>query len=294
VNDVLEQVVHHPVWLGFSFVLGALLGSFANVCIYRIPHKKSIVTPGSHCGQCGKPVRFYDNIPILSWIILRGRCRHCGTAFSPRYLFVEAATGMLVTALWFVCIEVMRPEDSVGRRLARFGVYTLFTLALVVITFIDLDHKKIPDVITYPAIPLFFLLGIALRDRTILDTAIGLAAGYLIVRLISDGYYYLTGREGMGYGDGKLLAVIGALLGWKAVLFSLFGGSLIGSVIGTAAIVYARRKPRPETGDTEDSEDTDEPPLRHVEIPFGPFLVAGALVYLFLQDSITVALARIY
>ncbi len=175
-------------------------------------------------------------------------------------------------------------------------------LALVVITFIDLDHKKIPDRITYPGIPFFFVCGALLRDVSLLDQAIGAAAGYGVVRLISDGYYHLTGREGLGYGDGKLLALVGALLGWRAVLFSLFAGSLLGTVIviPVRVVMKLRAKPQDEVApakisapvandDEPDDEVEPSDSIRHVELPFGPFLAAGAVVFLFLQDTLRAA-----
>jgi leader peptidase (prepilin peptidase) / N-methyltransferase len=266
---------------GMAFVLGILFGSFANVCIARIPAGMSIVRPPSHCFACKTPVRWFDNLPIVSWLVLRGRCRACGARFSARYLLVEVATGLLSVALWQYCLVVYLPEDDPPHRLARYGVYLLFVLVLEIIAFIDLDTKLIPDKISYPAIPTFFLFGLALRDLVWWDRAIGVAVGYGIVRLISDGYYWMTKREGMGYGDGKLLALIGGLLGWHAVVFSLFGGAVLGSVIGITAIALARRKK---------AVGPDEPALRHVELPFGPFLVAAALMYLFLQDTIALTL----
>jgi leader peptidase (prepilin peptidase)/N-methyltransferase len=277
-------------------ILGALLGSFANVCILRIPAGQSIAYPGSHCFACGAPVRWYDNLPILSFLILRGRCRACGARFSPRYLLVEAGTAMLVLAVFHFCVAVFHPADELSWRLIRFGIYTLFTLALVVIAFIDVDHKKIPDKITYPGIPVFLIFGLILRDVPWWELLVGVAAGYLLVRLISDGYYYATGREGLGYGDGKLLALIGALLGWRAVLFSLFGGSLLGTLLVAPPLLVtsARRKRLRGFGweafvaRVEQQERLLYPDvaLRHVEIPFGPFIIAAAFAYLFLQDVI--------
>lgn len=264
-------------------VLGALFGSFANVCIARIPRGMSIVRPGSHCFSCGAPVRAFDNLPLLSWLLLRGRCRACGVRFSPRYLFVEAALALLFVATWHLCVAVIDPWEPAPHRLARFAIYAFFELVVVVIAFIDLDHKRIPDRITYPGIPVFFVLGLALGDRPWHDTAIGVAVGYGVVRAISDGYYYLTGREGLGYGDGKLLALVGALLGWRAVVFSLFVGSLLGSVIALSALAVQRAR-RPV--------DPEAPALRHVEVPFGPFLVAAALIYVFVQERILLELSR--
>ena len=293
-DDVLEALCRGPWGHGFALVLGALLGSFANVCILRIPKGQSIARPGSHCFACGKPVRWYDNLPILSYFVLGGKCRDCGARFSARYLFVELATAALVLGVFRLALFELAPWEPLPHRLARFAVYALFALVLVVITFIDLDHKKIPDRITYPGIPLFFALAFALGDRPWWDRAIGVAVGYGIVRAISDGYYLLTKREGMGYGDGKLLALIGALLGWRAVVFSLFGGAVLGSVIGISILVVHRRRaaaaPAPPPGAAGDADA--EPSLRHVEIPFGPYLVAAALVHLFLQDTIRMAFSR--
>jgi len=282
----LEPLVGSASAYVLAFVLGALLGSFANVCILRIPRGQSIVRPPSHCGSCGAPVRWYDNLPIVSYLLLRGRCRACGVSFSPRYLFVELATGLLVLALYQLCVGQHAVTEDLPLRLARFGVYTLFTLTLVVITFIDLDHKKIPDRITYPGIPLFFLFGQLLGDVSLLDRGIGVVAGYGVVRLLSDGYYYLTKREGLGYGDGKLLALVGGLLGWRAVLFSLFGGSLLGTLIILPVILLTRRRSAPAV-----DENGEEISIRHVELPFGPFLAVAAVVYLFLGDMLMVGLA---
>jgi leader peptidase (prepilin peptidase) / N-methyltransferase len=284
-EETLEGLLRSPVAYGAAFVLGALLGSFANVCILRIPAGASIVRPGSRCGACGTPIRWYDNVPILSWLLLRGRCRACRERVSPRYLLVEAATALRVLAAFHFCIAQFQVDDPAPTRLARFAIYALFLLALVVLTFIDLDHRKIPDRITYPGIPVFLALGLLLGDRPWTDLAIGVAVGYGIVRLVSDGYYYLTGREGLGYGDGKLLALVGALLGWRGVVFALFGGALLGSVIGVAAVVVARR--RAPAGE-------ERPALRHVELPFGPFLVAAAIGYLFLQAQIEVSIAELF
>jgi leader peptidase (prepilin peptidase)/N-methyltransferase len=271
----------------FAFWLGALFGSFANVCIVRLPAGMSIVKPPSHCFACQAPVKWYDNIPILSYIVLRGRCRHCGASYSPRYMLVEAATGLIFAATWYFCVFALWPDDPFPLRAARFAVYALFEFVLVVVFFIDLDHKLILNVVTFPAIPIFFGLGFALGDLPWWERLIGIVLGYGLVRGIADGYYFITKREGMGYGDGKLLAVIGALLGWKAVVFSLFGGALLGSVLGIALLV-AQRKAGVSEKDPQVDEVGEEIPMRHVEIPFGPYLIGAALVWLFLQQQIGV------
>lgn len=287
--EALEEVFRGPVGYALAALLGALFGSFANVCIVRMPPSdehprgRSVVSPGSMCGDCGQAVRWYDNIPILSYLLLRGRCRHCGVEFSPRYLLVEAATAMIFAALYYFVVGLVYAGDPLPWQLYRFAVLAAFALVLVVITFIDLDHKLILDKITYPAIPIFYGLGVLLPERDWNDGLIGAAVGYGVVRAIADGYYLLTRREGMGYGDGKLLAIIGALLGWQAVVVSLFFGSLIGSVASIAALAVARRRaPDPEV------------PLRHVEVPFGPFLAAGALAYVFLEPTLQVQFAILW
>lgn len=279
--EAYEAFASSPAALVAAFLLGTLWGSFANVCIYRWPptdeHPKgrSVVMPGSHCGACGKPVRWYDNVPILSWLWLRGRCRDCKTQFSARYLLVEALTGVLFAVMWWYAVQLgAHLEHDLGARAVRFFCYAVLVVVLVVITFIDLDHKLILDRVTFPAIPAFYVLGLLLPEQRWYDGLIGAALGYGVVRLIADGYWYLTKREGMGYGDGKLLAVIGAMFGWQGVVMSLFGGAVLGSVIGVAALALTRKAP---------AEGEDEEDLRHVELPFGPFIAAAAIAYVLLQ-----------
>jgi leader peptidase (prepilin peptidase)/N-methyltransferase len=297
-TDPLEAFVGSPVALAFAFLLGTLFGSFANVCIARVPLGMSVVRPGSHCFACQAPVAWYDNLPLVSYLLLRGKCRRCGAAFSPRYLLVELATGLLFAATWHLCTQLLYVWEPTPRKLARFAIYALYELTLVVITFIDLDHKRIPDRITYPAIPLFLGLGLLLGDVVWYELLIGVVSGYGLVRLISDGYYHLTKREGLGYGDGKLLAVIGALCGWRAVVVSLFGGALLGSVIGVVALVVARRAGKAQAGTAGSADGAagsgDGTPLRHVELPFGPFIVAAALLFLFLQERLSVELFTLF
>jgi leader peptidase (prepilin peptidase)/N-methyltransferase len=277
--EALLALAKSPAAHGFAFVLGALLGSFANVVIHRLPRGESIVRPPSHCTACGAPVRWFDNLPIVSYLVLRGRCRRCGARYSSRYLLVEAATGLLVLAVYHLCVSLAPPlVEELPMSLARFAVYTLFVWTLVVVTFIDLDTKKILDKVTYPAIPTFFACAVLLGDVPLLELVIGAAAGYLGVRLLSDGYYLLTRREGLGYGDGKLLSVVGALLGWRGVLFSLFGGALLGTLLILPALLARRLRDRGAD-------------VRTVEIPFGPFLAAAAVAYLFLAPFVRVGLA---
>jgi leader peptidase (prepilin peptidase) / N-methyltransferase len=333
-DEVLEPLLASPGAYVLAFVLGTLFGSFANVCIYRwpptdeFPDGRSVVMPPSHCFGCKQPVRWYDNVPLLSYLWLRGRCRFCQAEFSPRYLLVEAATGVLFVAVYAFAVDAFWFQP-VGLRVMRFAILAAFVFVLVVITFIDLDHKLILDKVTLPAIPIFYGLGLLLPERGWSDGLIGAAVGYGVVRLIADGYYFLTRREGLGYGDGKLLALVGALFGWEAVLMSLFVGSLFGSVIGVAVIVVLRRRQpaapegvagaaeggaHPPASDQADipataagagADDAAEhapdgeadeglPALRHAELPFGPFLAMGALVYVFVQPWLRFGLVGLF
>lgn len=281
----MEHLLATPIAYIGVFVLGALFGSFANVCIYRLPptdehpEGRSIATPGSHCFACQEPVAWYDNIPLLSFVWLRGRCRWCGTQFSARYLFVEAATAMLFLAVYELCLHDIYVDQPIDTRLIRAGIYMLFVFTLVVITFIDMDTFLILNVITYPAVLAFYGLAQLLPENRWSEGLIGAAVGYGVVRIIADGYALLRGRQGMGYGDGKLLAVIGALLGWKAVVFSLFAGSLIGTVFNLPGLI--RRRHRGETG---------EDYIGHEEIPFGPALATAAVIFLFLEPWLEIQL----
>ena len=287
----LDDLAHSPAALVAAFLFGTLWGSFANVCVVRVPLKLSVVRPGSKCFSCQKPVAWYDNLPILSWFILRGKCRSCGAKFSIRYALVEAAAGLLALALWQITVIAPVAGDFPPMQLGRFFIYFYFVMVMLTLAFIDLDTKTLPDVITLPSIVIFYVAGLALPERRWLDGVIGIAAGYLVVRAIADGYYYLTKREGLGYGDGKLLAVIGALLGWQAIPFAMFVGSMLGTVIALPVLIVQRRRaaaqPAPPEGAPDSEGDEAGPALRHLEIPFGPFLILGALAYLFFGKTLT-------
>lgn len=295
----IEALATGPWGLVAAFLFGTLWGSFANVCIYRWPptdehpNGRSVVAPGSHCGVCGKPVRWYDNVPILSYLWLRGRCRDCKTEFAPRYLLVEAATGMLFATAWWFCVDARMLLEPLDARVLRFAIDAGFIWTMVVILFIDLDHKLILAWPAYPAIPIFYGLSFLLPGHHWYDGLIGAAIGYGVVRLIADGYYFLTKREGMGYGDGVLLALVGVLLGWRGVLVSLFLGSMIGVVIALPALIIARRKaeaaaPAPAEPAGEATDDDEDPGLARTEIPFGPFLATAAVFWLLAEPYLTI------
>jgi leader peptidase (prepilin peptidase)/N-methyltransferase len=238
------------------FVFGAMIGSFLNVCIVRLPEERSIVRPRSHCPSCGHEIAWYDNLPMLSYAVLRGRCRGCGIRISPLYPVVELLTGALAVALWM----------RLGTTLA-FAGYFAFAAALVTITFIDLDHQIIPDVISLPGIAIGLAVSFVSPLVTPLGALMGVLVGGGVLLAIAAAYQAIRGQEGMGGGDVKLLAMIGAFLGWQSVFVTLMVASLIGSIIGVGLMIYQR-------ADTK------------LAIPFGPFLACGALVCLFFGDRI--------
>lgn len=260
-DEVLQPFALGMTAYVFVFLLGTLFGSFANVCIYRWPAGLSVVRPGSRCGQCETPVAWYDNIPIFSYLILRGRCRHCQTEFSARYMFVEAATGMLFLAAYHHSVAIGFPFEPLSQQLLRFFILAAFLFVLMVITFIDLDHFLILDLITFPAIPLFYGLGLLLPENEYWHGLLGAALGYGIPWLIGALYLLIRGRQGMGLGDAKFLAMVGALLGWQGVVAALFLGSLVGSIVSIPLVLFTSVGDRqPDFTDEEDAEEDAEEP----------------------------------
>jgi leader peptidase (prepilin peptidase)/N-methyltransferase len=241
----------------FAFILGTIMGSFGNVLIHRLPLGLSIVSPGSSCPSCGAAIRWFDNVPIISYFLLRARCRGCGARISPRYPLVELASGLLFAAVFY-----------------RFGLHfasavlAMFMWALLVITFIDLDHRIIPDVISLPGTALGLACSLYPGFPRPLDSLIGVAAGAGSLFIILYAYEKIMGEEGMGLGDVKLLAMIGAFLGWQALPITIMLSSLTGSLVGVG---YALLK-----GES----------VRKFPVPFGPFLALGALVHLFFGAEI--------
>jgi leader peptidase (prepilin peptidase) / N-methyltransferase len=268
--DELAALLSTPVALAGAAVLGAVWGSFFNVVIARLPRGDSVVRPASRCESCGAPVRAWDNVPLLSYLWLRGRCRACGARFSARYPIVEALTAALCAAIFWKFV-MSDPGEVLAIRLGRFALYFAFAGALVVLSFIDLDTKRLPDVLTVPGTVVFFVAAFAAHDVSWRERAIGVVAGYLFVRVVADFYYYVLKREGMGLGDGKLLAMMGAVLGWKALPVILFAASVSGVAISVPLLIATRHRAHGERGSS----------LRHAQVPFGPFLSLGALVYLF-------------
>ncbi len=235
----------------FAFVFGAVVGSFLNVCICRLPEDKSIVFPPSACPKCGYQIRWFDNIPIISFLLLRAKCRSCKVPISWRYPLVEALNGVLTLCLFM----------KFGPTLAFLALF-IFCSSLVVITFIDLDHQIIPDEISLPGIVIGFIFALFLPWGGWQSSLLGILCGGGSLFLVAFGYEKLTGKEGMGGGDIKLLAMMGAFLGWRSILFIIFSASVVGSVIGIAAMLIQKKDGK-------------------LAIPFGPFLAFGAVLYIF-------------
>jgi len=239
-----------------SIIFGALVGSFLNVCIFRLPKEESIVWPGSHCPHCKNAIKFYDNIPLVSYFLLRGRCRYCKGTISLQYPLVEGITAL---SSLFLIIK-FGPSLS-------YLFYFAFVAALIVITVIDLYHQIIPDVISLPGIGMGLLVSLIIPQITFSNSLIGMLLGGGSLFIVATFYQWLFKREGMGGGDVKLLAMIGAFLGWKAVLLTILLSSLIGSVTGILMMVVKGKDFK-------------------YAIPFGPFLSLGAVISLFYGEEI--------
>jgi leader peptidase (prepilin peptidase)/N-methyltransferase len=272
------------------FVLGACIGSFLNVVIYRVPAGKSIVRPGSMCG-CGKPIAWFDNVPILSWIVLGGHARCCGRPFSIRYPFVELLTGALFLACWIH----MAPAVAVCG--------WIFCGSLVCATFIDLDHMIIPDT---------FTIGLAIEGvilsalvpalhgqhsgfyaidslRSCAVSLVGLVAGSGVVLWIALVAEAALKKEAMGFGDVKFVGAIGAFCGWHGAMFSIFGGAAVGTVWIGIALIWQKIAGKPGAAAPRAETPEGEPASMGlgVHVPFGPMLaIAGALYFLFLRTRV--------
>lgn len=233
--------------LALVTVLGLCVGSFLNVCVYRLPRGQSLISPPSRCPACGRSLRWLDNIPVISWVVLRGRCRQCGASISAQYPIIE-----IVTALVWLVIAWLTPDAwLLASRL-------VLATALIVLFMIDLEHQLLPNVITLPGIVIGFAFSLVSGPGP-LASLIGILVGGGVLYAIAAGYYLLRKEEGMGMGDVKMLAMVGAFLGWKAVLLTLVLASFAGAVIGGLLIAWQRGT------------------LRYA-LPFGTFLAVGTFV----------------
>jgi leader peptidase (prepilin peptidase)/N-methyltransferase len=243
----------------FTFIFGLAIGSFINVCIYRIPRGISIIIPSSRCPECNTPIKMIDNIPILSFILLKGRCRICKKPIPIRYPLVEFLNAFLYTLILY-----------------RYGlqihtlIYFILSSSLLLITFIDLDFQIIPDRITITGIPLGLIAGsFILPDPFLRYAPLGFKAS--IIGFLSGGILFLSiaiiSKGGMGGGDIKLMSMIGSFMGWKSVLMTTFIGSLTGAIVGIFLMLFKGKG-------------------RKTKIPFGPFLSLGALITLLFGQEI--------
>ena len=253
---MIEIISQLPPWTFtlVGLVFGLMVGSFANVCISRLPQKQSVVFPASHCPKCNKPIHVMDNIPLISYILLKGQCRNCKQKISLIYPAIELVTGLLMAAVFY-----------------RFGfsweclIFAIVVPALVIITVIDIEHQIIPDVITLPGIVFGLAAGSYLNGW--LDSVIGLALGGGMFWLLAEGYFRIRGKMGMGGGDIKYIAAAGALMGWAQVLFIIFVGALAGGIFGGIGMGVKK--------------------LDFLSrIPFGPFLALATLISIFFGDLI--------
>lgn len=273
-NELMEHVP--PFFLGIAVSLfGLIIGSFLNVIIYRLPKGESLAYPGSHCPSCNKPVKPYDNIPVLSYLILGGQCRSCKTKISPIYPTVELMVAALYLLLYF--------KDGLTLTLLADAVFVSLIVPLV---FIDLEHKLLPDKINKPGLLVMTVLRVLAPDQwindstrqifhiessewtvTIIGAAVGAAVGGGSLWLVREAYYRLKKVEGMGLGDVKMMLMVGAFIGWKLAFLTIFMASLIGSVVGLLLVRVRRGSMK-------------------MEIPFGVFLGPAAIISLFVGQKL--------
>lgn len=283
----------HGLFMISAFVFGTAVGSFCNVCACRWPAGESVVAPRSRCPKCLNGIAWYDNVPLISWLILGAKCRHCKTPISMQYPVVEALTGLFFLAVYW-----------------RFGfviatpVYMAFCAAMVIVTFQDLADWTIPNEITIPGIPIgiaLALFGMAwgdssgLRVTDVFDSIIGALLGGGILFAMDRVTVFLLKKPGMGFGDVKLLAMVGAFLGWQGTLGTLVIASMVGSVVGISMILYFKHfgttEEASEESETQDANNEVSPSDEEITLeghylPFGPYLALGAIIYLFIGPEI--------
>ena len=293
----------------FAFVWGALWGSFVNVVVYRVPREMSVVRPASHCPGCGAPVAARDNVPIVSWLLLRGKARCCGVPISPRYLVVEGLSGLLALAVLEVIVRALPASTSLVHAGSIFLADFALAMALLAAAFIDAEHMYLPDAITLGG-TLFGLLTPSLRDLGWGDALLGAGVGFVAVWLpFVVGYKALRGRPGMGLGDAKLTMLAGTWFGWPSVAFAIFAGAMQATL--AALVVYgvkgkieepeSVRKDREEIqqaaaeGDAEAMALLEADPLATepgegvlaARLPFGPFLCLAIIEWMLAGEWIT-------
>ena len=250
------ELLRPPFWEWLALVLGLIVGSFANVCIHRVPLRQSVISPRSRCPRCGAAIAAFDNVPVLSWIVLGGRCRQCRAPISLRYPAVEAANG----ALYYGLAALRGPG-------AATLVTMLFATLLLVLSLIDYDHHLLPDVITLPALALGLAASFLPGPPSPREAFVSAAAGFLALWVVAAAGRWYFGEEAIGMGDWKMAAMMGAFLGWRSLLLALFLGALLGSLLGLALIASGRGS-------------------RRMRLPLGTFMAIGGIAVLFTGDRL--------
>ena len=272
---------------------GAVWGSFANVAIYRMPRGLSVMRPGSACPNCATPIRWYHNVPVLSYMLLGGKCGYCKAPISFQYPLVELIVAVLALAIWqqamFDPIAI-----TMGDRAVLFMFRFAFVLGLVIIIFADLETMLIPDLVSLPGIVLGVAASLVIHPHTGVDwfsSLIGAAAGAGVIMAIRTVYWTIFKVEGMGFGDVKLMAMVGAFLGYESLIFVFFAGSLQGLVYAGIAYVAGTKH---EGMDEQIGAEAPPTGFRRMVIPFGPFLSLSALEWLFFSQQIIALQQRIF
>ena len=248
--------MYYGIEVVLIFILGLIVGSFSNVCIYRIPRNESIVYPASHCPKCRSNISPKDNIPLLSFILLKGRCRNCKSKISLQYPIVELLTGLIYLIIYLIF----------GLSIQTL-IYIILSSALIIIAFIDLNEQIVPDVISLPGIVIGFIISFFVSYISFINSALGVLVGGGIILIIGLAGSVIFKKEAMGGGDVKLAAMIGAFLGWRYIIISLFLGFFLGALAGIFLILSKIRS-------------------REDAIPFGPFIVLGSFITLLWGEKI--------
>jgi len=243
-------------WPWTALLLGLVVGSFANVCVHRLPRRRSLARPGSACPHCGAAIRWFDNVPVLSWVLLRARCRRCGGRISARYPLVEAVNGLL-----YLGLALLMPPGL------EAVVSMVFVTALLVLSLIDFDWHMLPDAITLPGTALGLLASLLPGPPGPLESVLSAAGGYLAFALVARVARWHYGEEALGQGDWKLAAMLGAFLGWRSLLVTVFFACLAGAVVGLLLIAIGRGS-------------------RRTHIPLGTFLGAAGIIAVFVAEPV--------
>ena len=248
--------MYYGIEIILIFILGLIVGSFNNVCIYRIPRNESIIYPASHCPKCRSKIKPIDNIPLLSYILLKGRCRNCKSKISIQYPIVELLTGLtylIIYLIYGLSVQTL--------------IYIILSSALIIIAFIDLNEQIVPDVISLPGIIIGFILSFFVPYISFINSALGVVVGGGIILIIGLAGSVIFKKEAMGGGDVKLAAMIGAFLGWRYMVISLFLGFFLGALAGIFLILSKIKR----------KEDM---------VPFGPFIALGSIITLLCGEKI--------